>query len=658
MKMKLSMLCATLFVFANFAISAPFYVDISEGANTPIEDDGIAGNRKGGWSDEGINDMFIYPPIESGEVQRNGYKFKILPLSVDKNTVIMLEGADNLLNKPEEVKIKIPNIKAKFIYVLQNAVKQAKGQEKNFIVANYTVQYSDGSSHNFQIRDELEIRQWWTGSWWDNSGEKSWPFFIGRNLYSQKWGQMIGVWATQLENPTPEKEISSIILKSEKKSVPVIWAITLDNDNYYKSPELKKDYIRPAAPPQGYFDAKQAVENRMIFEAMKRRGHAKGLQKIEVINDDMIAVTIDSVIAGGSGMSGEKAARLQSTDKFSIVSKDSSDANFAKPVKPLSVGRQSIKFDTVDVEDFLLVQIYWHTYYLKIPPMKDGANYTVKINNLEDAEIQELDFTFGEKTIIPVIKVNQVAYFSDSDAKFAYLGWWAGDLGSADYSKFKKFKVVSEDFETIVMQGDITERKGSETKITEADISGEIVYQMDISKLKKPGRYRIVVPGLGASYSFGIGKDAFFKIYQTVLRGFLFQRCGFELNESFCRFNRPACHIQNYESGKLVYGVNEKYSEGKPILQSKESKEGEKICEFRGSWHDAGDYDLFYSHLMSVSKMLIAYEFAPQVFKDGDAGSSECGNKIPDILDEAEWGLKFYADNQQADGGIFAGRAN
>ncbi|HPO89871.1 MAG TPA: glycoside hydrolase family 9 protein [Victivallales bacterium] len=647
-----------LFALSLIIEAEPIYINLTKYVNTPIEDDGIANNAKGGWSDEGINDMFIYPPVVSGKVSRNGFKFEILPIGPDKNTVIMLKGEDNSINKPEEVKISIPSVKAQFIYILQNAVKQSKGQSKNFIVANYILEYSDGTTEVFPIRDGIEIRQWWTGSWWENSGEKSWPFFIGRNLYSMKWGQLIGVWATQLKNPFPEKEINAIILRSEKKSIPVIWAITLDNDDYYKSPDLKKDYVRPPDVPAGYFDGKQAIENKLIFEVMKKNGYAKGIRKVDIISDDIIAVTIDAALSGGAGMANEKVMQFQKPQNFLLSEENSESTNSKAQFYPISVGRQSWNFDTIDVEDFPLVQIYFHTYYLKTPQMKKGMKYSINIPLLENAEVKEIKFEFTEQCVTPVIKVNQAAYFSKSNSKFAYLGWWAGDIGPVDYSKFKEFKVVSNDFKKTFFEGTIKKRKGSDEKVNEEDVSGEIVYEMDISELKKTGIYRIVVPGLGSSYSFGIGVDEFSKIYQTVLRGFLFQRCGYELNTEFCRFNRPACHLKNYESGHLVYGANEKYQAGKHIIQFKPQKKDEEIREFRGGWHDAGDYDLFYSHMISASKMLIAYEYAPNIFKDGDASSPENKNNVPDILDEVEWGLKFYADNQQADGGIFAGRAN
>ena len=47
------------------------HIDLSAVANTDIEDDGIAGNGKGGWSDEGVNDMFIYSRTTCGPLHRH-----------------------------------------------------------------------------------------------------------------------------------------------------------------------------------------------------------------------------------------------------------------------------------------------------------------------------------------------------------------------------------------------------------------------------------------------------------------------------------------------------------------------------------------------------------------------------------------------------------
>ena len=265
-----------LLAAANFANAEPKYLPLESAANANIEDDGIADNGKGGWTDEGINDMLIYPPIPSGEVTRNGYKFKIInPAENSGNSVIMLKGADRCKENPQEVSLKVPSIKSKYIYILQNSAGQVKGEPKNYLVAVYTVKYDDGTSAEMKIQDGIEIHQWWTQSWWDNSDSKSWPMFMGHNFYSLKWSQHIGLWAMQWENPNPGKAITEMKFKSEGKSVPVIWAVTFDDANYFTNPDIKADFKRPDGPPEGFFDKRIAQEQERLFKEMKNVGAAK-----------------------------------------------------------------------------------------------------------------------------------------------------------------------------------------------------------------------------------------------------------------------------------------------------------------------------------------------------------------------------------------------
>jgi endoglucanase len=67
---------------------------------------------------------------------------------------------------------------------------------------------------------------------------------------------------------------------------------------------------------------------------------------------------------------------------------------------------------------------------------------------------------------------------------------------------------------------------------------------------------------------------------------------------------------------------------------------------------------VFYYHLEATSKTLTAFEQFPGVFKDKELRLPESGNGIPDVLNEAAWDLKFYAENQEPDGGVPSGRGN
>jgi len=652
-------------VAAGMAQAAPQYLDLGKAVNSNFEDDGVADNGKGGWTDEGINDMIIYPQLKFGENVRNGYKFKLIdPAANGGNAVMILKGADRCKDKPQEIAVKVPSYKAKYLYIVQNAASQAKGEQKGYVVAVYTVKYEDGTSVDIENHDGVEIRQWWTGSWWDNSERKSWPVYMGRNFYTMKYSQFIGLWAMQWENPNPGKAITEIVFKSTGKAVPIIWAVTFDDEDYFTNPNIKADFVRPDGPPSDFFDKRIAQEQERLFTEMKVAGMVKGVRRAELIRPDLVAITVDAVVAGGAGQGEAKAAALQKEENFTVKSSDGKDADFANGVNPVKVGRHTFKYDTVNVGAFPGNNLYWHTYYLKLAKaLKPGGKYMVSIKGIPAEFAGSMELDCSENAVTPVIKVNQGAYSSKASKRYAYLGWWAADLGPQEYSEFKKFSLVDDKSGAEVFSGEIKLRKASgdpakENKFKEENISGENVYELDFSAFNKTGRYRIRIPGFASSSAFGIGGDDMKNCYYTTMRGFLVQRCGCELTKDVTDYPRPACHLKNYESGHLVYGVNEKYVDGKPVVQNRPLKDGEPVKEFRGGYHDAGDYDVFYSHMMANSMTMIAFEFQPDVFKDGDLKLPESGNGIPDILDEAEWGMKFYADTQDADGGVYAGRGN
>jgi hypothetical protein len=71
-----------------------------------------------------------------------------------------------------------------------------------------------------------------------------------------------------------------------------------------------------------------------------------------------------------------------------------------------------------------------------------------------------------------------------------------------------------------------------------------------------------------------------------------------------------------------------------------------------GGWYDAADYDRNLRHYTNIFDMLYAYELAPAKFSDNMLNIPESGNGIPDLLDEAEYGLDVWTRSMTADGGV------
>ncbi len=620
--------------------AAPYFVDLRPVANSSFGDDGLANNGQGGWTDEGINDMLIYPPIPPGIITRNGYHFQIIdPAQNNSRSVVLLQGQIRGTNYPVSVTVKLPNVKGKYIYFLQNAAGPPPALPPDYTVARYTIHYADHSEVVLPMRNNIELRQWWCSAWWDNAGARSWPIFTGCNFYSVKWDQYIGVWATEWTNSAPEKAITSITLASEGKAVPAIYAITLDDADYFNAPDVKLDFKRPESPPEGFFDERMAIENKAILKGMTELGMAQGIRKTEIIRPDLLAVTLDGIVAGGPGQGEAKARKLQSPDHFTLSS--TGDPAFAPGMHPARVGRLSFDNWTGDIGSFPGNHVYWHTYYLQLTtPLKSGKSYSIQVAGFPTTATAQTTLAYSDRTTLtPVIKVNQAAYSSKSQKRYAYLGWWAADLGAVDYSSFQTFQVLNADNNQRVHEGAIT------LSCLTNSASGESVYEMDLAPIHASGRYYIYIPGLGRSDTFGIGQDGMKDLYIKTMRGFLVQRCGAELTSKVTDYPRHPCHLTNYENGHLV-------EHGPPLTPN------EPVREFRGGYHDAGDCDLFYLHLVASQQILTSYECFPAAFADGELNLPESGNGIPDILDEVLWGLKFYADNQLPDGGIYAGRAN
>ena len=76
--------------------------------------------------------------------------------------------------------------------------------------------------------------------------------------------------------------------------------------------------------------------------------------------------------------------------------------------------------------------------------------------------------------------------------------------------------------------------------------------------------------------------------------------------------------------------------------------------DLRGGWYDAGDLNKYTSWTAGyVENLLRAYVENPSIWTD-DNNIPESGNGIPDVLDEAKWGLDFLARMQSSNGSVLS----
>ena len=147
-------------------------------------------------------------------------------------------------------------------------------------------------------------------------------------------------------------------------------------------------------------------------------------------------------------------------------------------------------------------------------------------------------------------------------------------------------------------------------------------FRLNFSDLKTSGSYFIQSKD-AKSPIFSIGDDVYNGTADFLLRYMRQQRCGF--NPSL----RDSCHTAG---GYIVYGD--------PL--SKNYRDSAYFPIF-GGWHDASDYLQYVTTTATATfQMLFAYEQNPSVFRDDFQANGLAGkNGIPDILDEAKWGLDW-----------------
>jgi len=143
--------------------------------------------------------------------------------------------------------------------------------------------------------------------------------------------------------------------------------------------------------------------------------------------------------------------------------------------------------------------------------------------------------------------------------------------------------------------------------------------ELDFSSHKKPGRYFLRLEQAGAeSAQFTIDAPAYGTLPDQLLEFMRQQRCGYN------PFLDAVCHP--FDS-RTAFG---------PLPDG-------SYLDARGGWHDAGDqlkYLLTASN--ATAQMLLAYRLAPRVFGDKkDEWGQPAANGIPDVLDEARWGLDW-----------------
>ena len=302
-------------------------------------------------------------------------------------------------------------------------------------------------------------------------------------------------------------------------------------------------------------------------------------------------------------------------------------------------------------------KILWTVFLALQDPMRPGAKATVTTPTGET-----LDFTYDPAVPSPLFKVNQVGYSTLAAKRYAYLGGWLGPLGPwpAPPDGKATFELVDAKTGQVALTGPVARRRDDPVR-EGTPFCGEETCEMDITAAPA-GRYYLRVASVGRSLDFDVGREGIGDAFALHMKGLYQQRCGIEKSPELTRWPDKACHLQVFRGvnppGQWEYGERFTDAEGKKFktghfaVNSAMMDSYTETLSLPGGWHDAADYDRRPMHLRIVGDLATIYLLRPENFADSQLAVPERGNGIPDVLDEAAWGLRHLIAAQQADGGV------
>lgn len=200
------------------------------------------------------------------------------------------------------------------------------------------------------------------------------------------------------------------------------------------------------------------------------------------------------------------------------------------------------------------------------------------------------------------VRINQLGY-QPSGVKVAV--WCSGPE-----AELSGFELIDAQTDKVVYRTKVVKRFGRYGPFASSA-------RLDFSGFTTPGSYYLLA-GTARSPVFIIGQDVYKGAADFCLFYLRQQRCGFN------PFLKDSCHTRD---GYTLYG---------PMADSTH-------IDMTGGWHDASDYLQYSSTTANATwHLLAAYRDFPAVFGDKVQASGLAGsNRVPDILDEARWGLDF-----------------
>ena len=239
----------------------------------------------------------------------------------------------------------------------------------------------------------------------------------------------------------------------------------------------------------------------------------------------------------------------------------------------------------------------------------------------------------------PAIVIDQFGYLPARQKIAVIRDPQTGFDASDSFTPGTTYEVVNATTNAVVFSGAPTPWNGG----AQDPSSGDKAWHFDFSSVTAEGSFFIRDAQRNiVSPRFSIGAAVYAPVLKAAVRYFFYQRCGQEKT------------VANAGAGWADSASFEKPGQDKNARLYSAKGDPSTERDVSGGWFDAGDFNKYTSWAAGyVVGLLQAYAQRPGIWTD-DFNIPESGNGIPDIVDEAKWGLDWLRRMQLANGSVLS----
>ena len=237
------------------------------------------------------------------------------------------------------------------------------------------------------------------------------------------------------------------------------------------------------------------------------------------------------------------------------------------------------------------------------------------------------------------IVVDQFGYLTGAEKIAVLRDPQVGYDATESYTPGTSYAVVDAATGTQLMTGAATPWNAGATDAS----SGDKAWWFDFSSVTTPGSYYVLdVNNNVRSPQFKIDDTVYRDVLKQAVRMFFYQRVGQDKSVANAGVG--------WADGPSHVGANQDHA----CRRFLDPNNPATAKDLWGGWYDAGDFNKYTSWTATyVITLLRAYEDNPTVWRD-DTNIPESGNGVPDVVDEAKWGLDYLVRLQNADGSVLS----